>query len=159
MSGSGFTIPVFVLQCPGAAGSVDALTEGGDPTTLCDLGNLLNGEPDADGNWEVTFEGVEVDDCGLVFVAADIDQTEVGGPELLVVENPAEDAVCEVEAAEGYDIEAAVAAAGDEAGDGAGGDGLAETGVETPLLALIAVTVLVAGWYISTQARRLSTRD
>jgi len=106
ISGSGFTIDVFVLQCPGAGGSIDALAEG-DATTLCDIGNLLTGSPDGDGSWEVTFTGVEVTDCGLVFVAGDLEQTEVGGPVLLSVENPAEGVECDVVEDAGYDLSAA----------------------------------------------------
>ncbi len=118
VNGSGFSIDVFVLNCPGAGGSIDALVEG-DVTLLCDLGNLLTGSPDADGNFSVTFTDLEITDCGLVFVAGDLDQTEVGGPVVLTVDNPAEGVECEVVEGAGYEITeggsvlAAAAAAGD----------------------------------------------
>ncbi len=150
VTGSGFTIPVFVLQCPGAGGDVDALIDGGDPTVLCDLASLINATPDADGNFEVTFEGLDVTDCGLVIVAGDLEQIEVGGPELLAVENPADDVECEIVENESYDLDAAGV---DADGDGVADD-LAETGANTPLLVVIGLSTLVAGAYITFEARR-----
>ncbi len=152
ISGSGFTIDVFVLQCPGAAGSLEALAEG-DPTTLCDLGNLLPASPDADGNFEVQFTGVEVDGCGLAFAAGDTAQTETAAA-LLSVANPPADVECEVVETEGYDDTlAGTGQEGDEADDA-----LADTGLNSVELALIAAAVLAAGWLITHEARRMHTR-
>ena len=159
VTGSGFTIPVFVLQCPGAGGDPEALTqEGVDAASLCDLTQLTQATPDADGTFEVVLEGVEIDDCGLVFAAADIDQTETAEPVAITVDNPAEDAVCEVVEAEGYDEE--VAGTGDAAGeDGAGEDGaLAETGVESTTLALIAAAMIAFGGVVAIEGRRFRSR-
>ncbi len=156
VTGSGFTIPVFVLRCPGAAGDPEALTaDGADATSLCDITQLITGTPDADGNFEVLLEGVEVDDCGLVFVAADIDQTETAEPIVLTVDNPADDAVCEVEATEGYDED--VANTGGAAGEGEDG-ALAETGVESVTLALIAAAMIAFGGVVAIEGRRFRSR-
>ena len=48
IDGAGFSVQVFVLQCPGAAGDLEVLAEG-EASALCDLGNLLPGAPDGDG--------------------------------------------------------------------------------------------------------------
>ncbi len=146
VNGSGFSIDVFVLNCPGAGGSIDALVEG-DVTLLCDLGNLLTGSPDADGNFSVTFTGLEITDCGLVFVAGDLDQTEVGGPVVLTVDNPADDVECEVvEGASYEDVD-------DEAVED---DELAATGTSTAFVVLIASAVVVFGGLMAREARRLT---
>lgn len=147
VTGSGFSIDVFVLNCPGAGGSVDALVEG-DVTLLCDLGNLLTGSPDGDGNFSVTFTGLEVSDCGLVFVAGDLEQTEVGGPEVLTVDSPADDVECEVVEGASYDL------VDDEALD-TDDEALADTGGEALPLTLIAVGTVVFGLLVSVEARRL----
>lgn len=157
VTGTGFSIDVFVLQCPGAAGSLEAMAEG-DATALCDLGNLLPGSP-TDGTFEVSFSGIEVDGCGLVFAAGDAAQTETAVA-LLGVTNPPADAECEVVESEGYDGDA-VAGTGADAGEGAeGGEGgaLADTGLNSVELALIAVAVLLGGWLVTTEARRMSER-
>lgn len=150
VTGSGFTIPVFVLQCPGAGGDPEALTaEGVDAASLCDLTQLTQATPDADGNFEVVIEEVEIGDCGLVWAAADIDQTETAEPVAITVDNPAEDAVCEVVESEGYDEEVA----------GTGEDGeLAETGVESTTLALIAAAMIAFGGVVAIEGRRFRSR-
>lgn len=153
LSGSGFSIPVFVLQCPGAAGSLEALTEG-DATALCDLGNLLPGTPDADGAFEVTFEGVEVDDCGLVFAAADAAQTEAATA-LLEVTNPAADAVCEVEALEGYSDEDVANTEVEGATETAEEGELAVTGANSLTLGAIGAVLLLVGGFAIDRARRV----
>lgn len=154
VTGSGFTIPVFVLQCPGAGGDPEALTaEGVDAASLCDLTQLTQATPGDDGTFEVVIEDVEIDDCGLVWVAADIDQTETAQPVAITVDNPAEDAVCEVVESEGYDED--VAGAGGEAGE----DGeLAETGVESTTLALIAAAMIAFGGVVAIEGRRFRSR-
>ncbi len=149
VTGSGFTIDVFVLQCPGAAGSIETLEEG-DPTTLCDLGNLQAVAPDGDGGFEVQFTGVEVDGCGLAFAAGDTAQTETATA-LLAVTNPPPDTECEVVESEGYDDTLA--------GTGEDGEGeLADTGLNSIELAIIATVVLAAGWLVTHEARRMRTR-
>ncbi len=139
LTGSGYSVDVFVLPCPGAAGSLVALTEG-DGTSLCDLGSLTPGSPDADGNFTVELTDVEIDGCGLVFAAADAAQTEAGAQVIRVL-NPDPDVECEVSAA--------------SASAGYGNDDLARTGVGSAEVAIIAMTVLLGGGIISTEARRM----
>lgn len=151
ITGSGFSVDVFVLQCPGAAGSLEALEEG-DPTSLCDLGNLQPASPDDEGGFEVTFEGVTVDGCGLVFAAGDSAGTE-GAQALLSVANPPEDTECEVVESEGYDEglqegDGATSAAGQD-------DDLANTGLNSTEMALVALAVVAAGALITFEARRM----
>lgn len=157
ITGSGFTVDVFVLQCQGAAGDLQVLVEG-DPTTLCDLGNLLPGSP-VDGAFEVTFEGVEIGGCGLVFAAGDAAGTESAAA-VITVENPPADVECEVVEAEGYDEDLAGTGAQGEGGEGGegGDDALADTGLNSAELAIIATVVLLAGWLVTTEARRMNER-
>lgn len=156
---SNFTVDVFVLQCPGAGGNLEALEEG-DPTTLCDLGNLLPGSPADDGTFSVTFEGIEIDSCGLVFAAGDAAGTE-GAAALLSVEEQDDTAVCAVTETAGYDEDlentddAEVAGVTQEAGE----DGeLATTGRSTLWTVTIGLLVATAGALILFEGRRIAHR-
>jgi len=167
------SVDVFVLQCPGAGGSVDALIEG-EATALCDLGNLISATPGDDGTFEAMFEGVDIDACGLVFGAGDTAATEAAAV-LLGVEEPGDPAVCAVVENAGYAADdEAVANTGDDAGgDSAGGDdaevagvsttadeagALATTGLETGWLVGIALVVSLVGGLILFEGRRATLR-
>lgn len=132
--GEGFTVPVFLLPCPGAEGDPAALATG-EAADLCDTSKLTPVTPDDAGRWEATVT-YEVGDSGLVLVAGDQAQTNsaVG--------------VVTVGAAEEAPAEEAPAEEAEEP--------LANTGVESGLLAIIGLSVALAGAMILFESRRTS---
>lgn len=151
INGSNFSIDLFILECAGAGGSVEALAEG-EPTELCNLGNVVTTSADDDGNIEGTFRGVTIDGCGLVFGAGDIAQTESAAV-LVGVTNPNDDAECEVVAVDlsGYGDNAAV----DTAGAVSSTEALADTGVNSTDMAIFAVAMLTGGALLVAGGRRI----
>lgn len=126
---SGFTpgLALFVLPCTApAGGDMSAFDAAAD----CDTANLTPVVADDNGNGTVTNTYTVTDD-GLVVVAGDAAQTEFG---IVIVPPPGADA------------------AADDAGDD-GGE-LAETGVETGLLAVIATTMVAGGAMVVRQTRK-----
>ena len=145
INGSGFTIiPIFVLPCPGAEGDIAAASQ-----ENCDTSNLTTATPDADGNFsvEVTYEIPEV---GLVVSAGEATGAESAATVITVgdgggegeAEEDAEEAVEEAE----EDVE--------EAEEAEVTAELAQTGSESGLIAIIAVSVIAAGAMIFMLGRK-----
>lgn len=128
---SGFTagVALFMLPCAAPAGGDMAAF---DAATACDQSQLTPVAIGDDGTASATAT-YSVTDDGLVVVAGDADRTEFG---IAIIPPPG----------------AGDAAAADDAGDAE----LAETGVETGLLALIAVTMVAGGAMVVSQMRRYS---
>ncbi len=138
VTGAGFTAapPIFILPC-------DA-PESGNPADIdsdtCDTGNLTPATPE-DGAFEVTVT-YTVPEGGLAIAAGDAAQTEAAA------------AVVTIGAAqeEGGDD----GAAEEEGGEEEGGEELANTGVESGLLAVIAIAVLGGGAMAVGYTRRFA---
>ncbi|MFN3215212.1 MAG: hypothetical protein ACE367_01820 [Acidimicrobiales bacterium] len=146
ITGSGWTAapPIFVLPCEAP--------ESGDPADVdsatCDTANLTPATP-ADGSFEVTAT-FDVPEGGLAIAAGDAAQTEAAAAVVTVGadEAPAEgeDGAAEDDgAAEGDDD---AAAEGDDGGE------LAETGVESMLLVIVAMAIMAAGAMVLRATRR-----
>lgn len=69
VTGFGFTVPVFLLPCPGADGDLAVLSTG-DVADFCDLGALTPATPGANSVWEANIT-VFVPEEGLVLAAGD----------------------------------------------------------------------------------------
>lgn len=111
VSGSGFTEPGFVLPCPGANGDPTALSE-----DSCDLASLTPFSPtDGEFTLEVTYD---VPAEGLVVVAGNAAQTEVGANVILV---------------------------GAPAAEATAADTLPETGAESWMFLVVGAAVLAGG--------------
>ena len=110
-----------------AAGQIDALTH-------CDLATAVPIDVDGDGNFTAELTA-EVGD-NFFFSAGALDGSQAGATWIPIVDP------------------AAAAAAADDAGEE--DDALAETGVETGLLAIIGTAVLGAGVMVAREARRHS---
>lgn len=138
VTGSGWTAapPIFVLPCEAP--------ESGDPADVdsatCDTANLTPATP-ADGAFEVTVT-FEVPEGGLAIAAGDAAQSEAAAAVVTIGgDAPAEG---EGDAAGGDDA----AAEGEDGGE------LAETGVESMLLVVVAITVMAAGAMVLRTTRR-----
>ncbi|MDH3681099.1 MAG: LPXTG cell wall anchor domain-containing protein [Acidimicrobiia bacterium] len=149
VTGTGFTQPaLFVLPCTIPEGGPEAV--GQDD---CDLANLLPVTV-ADGGFgpvEVTFD---IPAEGLVVVAADAGQIETAAAVITVGEAAADETTDD----EATDDEATDdEATDDEATDdtAAAQDELPETGAESTLLAIIGVSVALAGAMVVGASRRL----
>jgi hypothetical protein len=138
ITGTGWsaTTPIFVLPCAfpetGSAGDIDADT--------CDATNLTPATAE-DGLFTVTVT-FDVPAEGIAIAAGDTDQTEAGA------------AVVTVSAAQDDD-----AAETEDEGEAEGGDDaqeaeLANTGVESGLLIIVAVAVIAGGTMVVGATRR-----
>lgn len=135
VTGAGWTVPsAFVLPCVVVEDLTQLDAQGGD----CDLANLTPAVNDGSGGFEVTVT-YDIPAEGLLIVVGDADQTEsafhivtVGAP---AAEEGAEEGVEEEEAA------------GEE-------EELANTGIESGLLAIVAGAVLAGGVMLTTTQRR-----
>ena len=142
VSGAGWTMPpTAVIPC--------AAPESGDlldvDSATCDTGLLTPVTPDADGNFTAAIT-VDVPAEGLAIIAFDLatqGEAELGGV-LLPVGAPAE---------EGGDTEDA---AQEETTEEGGEEELADTGVESGLLAVIALAVLGGGAMVVASTRRFA---
>lgn len=123
---SGFTpgLALFVLPCEAPA---DGDIASLDLATACDQANLTPVVADDNGNGTIT-NTYTVTDSGLIIVAGDAAQTEFG---IAVVPPP-----------------------GADAGGSDDGGELADTGVETGLLAVIATTMVAGGVMVVRQTRK-----
>lgn len=150
VTGAGWTAspPILLFPCtPREDGDLTAITVEDD----CDADSLVPATPDADGNFEqvVTFT---VPEGGLVIGAGDAGQSEravvlvsVGAAE---EEPPAEDPPPEEEPPVEEDPPAEEAPPEEE-------EDLANTGVESGLVAVGAVALLLAGAMVVTTTRRI----
>lgn len=142
ISGAGWTMPpTAVIPCaaPESGNLLDVDSE------TCDTGLLTPVTPDADGNFSATIT-VDVPDGGIAIVAFDLatqGQAEAGGA-IVTVGAPAE---------EGGDTEDA---AQEETTEEGGEEELADTGVESGLLAVIAIAVLGGGVMVVGATRRFA---
>ena len=129
--GSGWTVPsAFVLPCIAVEDLTQLDAQGGD----CDLANLTPAVNDGSGGFEVTVT-YDIPEEGLLIVVGDADQTE-SAFHLVTVGAPAaeEEAAAEEEPAEEEE--------------------LANTGIESGLLAIVAGAVLAGGLMLTTTQRR-----
>ena len=144
ISGAGWTMPpTAVIPCD-APESGDLLDV---DSATCDTGLLTPVTPDADGNFSATIT-VNVPEGGIAIVGFDLatqGQNEAGGAIVPVgapaeegAEEGSEDAAQEVTAEEGAEEE------------------LADTGVESGLLAVIAIAVLGGGAMVVGYTRRFA---
>ncbi len=137
VTGEGWTAtpPIFVLPC--------TIPESGDAADIdvasCDTGNLTPGQPE-DGSFTVTVT-YDVPAEGMAIVAGDAAQTEAAGA--VVTVGAADSGEGEGEGEDG--------AAEDE---GAEDEELANTGVESGLLAIIGVAVIAGGTMVVRTSRR-----
>jgi len=142
ITGEGWTAapPIFVLQCE--------VPESGDPADVdsatCDTANLTPATP-AEGSFSVTVT-YDVPEGGLAIAAGDAAQSEAAAA--LVTVGGGEEAP-----AEGEEPVAGTDTAAPAEGEGE----LAETGVESGLLAIIGAAVLAAGAMVVTTTRRNRT--
>ncbi len=155
VTGEGWTAapPIFVVPCAapesGEAADVDADT--------CDAANLTPGTPE-DGSFEVTVT-YEVTEGGIAIAATDAAQTEVAAAVVTVGAAEGEDGEAEGEDGEEAgeaEGEEAGEAEGEEAGEAEGEEELANTGVESGLIAIVAVAILAAGAMTVGYTRRFS---
>lgn len=146
ISGAGWTMPpTAVIPC--------AAPESGDildvDSATCDTGLLTPVTPDADGNFSATIT-VDVPAEGVAIIGFDLatqGQAEAGGV-IVPVGAPAEEG-----AEEGGDTEDA---AQEETTEEGGEEELADTGVESGLLAVIAIAVLGGGVMVVGATRRFA---
>lgn len=141
VTGAGFTAapPIFVLPCYTVTTVEDLQAQG---AAACDTGALTPATPE-DGGFTVTVS-YEVPEAGMCIVAGDAAQTESA-------------AICiSVGAAAEEEPAAEEEAAGEEAPAEGEEEGLAETGVESGLLAIIAIAVVAGGAMVVTATRRTS---
>lgn len=132
ITGSGWTAapPIFVLPCPVVDGEADS--------DNCDVGNLTPATPDDDGNFEVTAT-YDVPAEGIAIAAGDAAQTESASV-IIEVEGNGEEAPDEDE--------------GEDAAEGE--EELAETGLESGLVAVIAVSAVILGGMVIGLGRRFN---
>lgn len=134
ITGAGWTVPsAFVLPCIVVEDLTQLDAEGGD----CDLANLTPAVNDGSGGFEVTVT-YDIPEEGLLIVVGDADQTESAFHVVSVGAPAAEEG-----AEEGGEEEAA----GEE-------EELANTGIESGLLAIVAGAVLAGGVMLTTTQRR-----
>ncbi|MEM7288020.1 MAG: hypothetical protein AAF480_16840 [Actinomycetota bacterium] len=126
VTGEGFSVDVVVLPC---APVEDFATF--NPLTSCDLGGAVPASPDDSGSFSVTVS-FSVPEEGLGIVVGDQAQTEAAFANVTI------------------------GAAADEGGGEGAEEELADTGVESGLLAVIAVAVVAAGALLTAAARRRS---
>lgn len=137
VTGAGWTVPsAFVLPCIVVEDLTQLDAQGGD----CDLANLTPAVNDGSGGFEVTVT-YDIPAEGLLIVVGDADQTE-SAFHVITVGAPAEEGGEEA-AEEGGEEEAA----GEE-------EELANTGIESGLLAIVAGAVLAGGVMLTTTQRR-----
>lgn len=139
VTGTGWTVPsAFVLPCIVIEDITLLDAQGGD----CDLGTLTPAVNDGSGGFVVTVT-YDVPEEGMTIVVGDADQTE-GAFHVVTVGAPAaEEGGEEGEEEAGGEEEAA----GEE-------EELANTGVESGLLAVVAGAVLAGGVMLSATQRR-----
>jgi len=152
VTGEGWTAapPIFVVPCAapesGDVADVDADT--------CDAANLTPGTPE-DGSFQVTVT-YEVAEGGIGIAATDAAQTEVAAALVTVGAAGGE----EGEGTEGEEAEAEPTPTptpeAEAEGEGEGEEELANTGVESGMLAIIAVAILAAGAMTVGYTRRFS---
>lgn len=144
ISGAGWTMPpTAVIPCD-APESGDLLDV---DSATCDTGLLTPVTPDADGNFSATIT-VNVPEGGIAIVGFDLatqGQNEAGGA-IVPVGAPAEEG-----AEEGSED-----AAQEETTEEGGEEELADTGVESGLLAVIAIAVLGGGAMVVGYTRRFA---
>ncbi len=158
VTGTGFDVAVFILPCEGAGGDPAALT---DVTTQCDLGALTPASPDADGNISATIT-FNIPEEGLVIAAGDQAQTNsaIGVITVGAAEEGGEEEGAEEGAEEGGEEEAteeeapAEEEAEPETTDAEEGE-LANTGVESGLLAIVGAALLAGGLMTAGAMRRV----
>ncbi|MEM7288547.1 MAG: hypothetical protein AAF480_19550 [Actinomycetota bacterium] len=145
ISGAGWTMPpTAVIPCT-APESGDLLDV---DSATCDTGLLTPVTPDADGNFSATIT-VDVPAEGIAIVGFDLatqGQNEAGGA-IVPVGAPAEEG-----AEEGGSEDAAQEETAEEGGE----EELADTGVESGLLAIIAIAVLGGGAMVVGYTRRFA---
>jgi LPXTG-motif cell wall-anchored protein len=144
ITGAGWTAapPIFVLPCF-TVSTPEEITEQG--AAACDTAALTPATP-ADGSFEVTVT-YDVPETGMCIAAGDAAQSEAGFACITVGAAAEEEAPAE----EGAEEEAAPT---DEEAP-AEEEELAETGIESGLLAIIGVAVLAAGAMVLTSTRRV----
>ena len=144
ISGAGWTMPpTAVIPCD-APESGDLLDV---DSATCDTGLLTPVTPDADGNFSATIT-VNVPEGGIAIVGFDLatqGQNEAGGA-IVPVGAPAEEG-----AEEGSED-----AAQEETAEEGAEEELADTGVESGLLAVIAIAVLGGGAMVVGYTRRFA---
>lgn len=147
VTGSGFTagLALFVLPCADAGGDIDTFNNADDPGSLCDTSALTPVTVGDDGTFEATIGGWDIPAEGLVFVAGDAGQTEVGVGVITVGDGGGDDAAAEEEAAPAAEEEAPAA-------------DLANTGAETGVLVGVGVALLGLGVVSTRAGRRLGDR-
>ncbi len=144
VTGAGFSpgIALFVLPCADAGGDIDAFLSNDDPGSLCDTSALTPVTAGDDGGFTATVS-YDVPAEGLVFVAGDAAQTEVGVGVITVGDGGGDAAADDAAPAE---EEAAPAA------------DLANTGAETGVLVGVGVALLGLGVVSTRAGRRLGDR-
>ena len=144
ISGAGWTMPpTAVIPCdaPESGNLLDV------DSATCDTGLLTPVTPDADGNFSATIT-VNVPEGGIAIVGFDLatqGQNEAGGA-IVPVGAPAEEG-----AEEGSED-----AAQEETAEEGAEEELADTGVESGLLAVIAIAVLGGGAMVVGYTRRFA---
>lgn len=147
ITGEGWTAapPIFVLPCFTVSTPEEIAEQG---AAACDTAALTPATP-ADGAFEVTVT-YDVPETGMCIAAGDAAQTEAGFACISV------GAAAEEEAAEeGAEEEAAGEEEGMEEEAAGEEEELADTGIESGLLAIIGVAVLAAGAMVLTSTRRV----
>ena len=144
ISGAGWTMPpTAVIPCdaPESGNLLDV------DSATCDTGLLTPVTPDADGNFSTTIT-VDIPEAGIAIVGFDLatqGQNEAGGA-IVPVGAPAEEG-----AEEGSED-----AAQEETAEEGAEEELADTGVESGLLAVIAIAVLGGGAMVVGYTRRFA---
>ena len=147
ITGTGWTVDsVFVLQCIPTDAPLELDAQGGD----CDLGNLTPASNDGSGGFTVSVT-YDVPEEGLSIIVTDTETTE--GAYHLVTVGAAQEEGGEEAAEEGGE-EAAEEEGGEEAAEEGGEEELANTGVESGLLAIMAAAVLAGGLMVLGATRR-----
>ncbi len=147
ITGEGWTAapPIFVLPCFTVSTPEEIAEQG---AAACDTAALTPATP-ADGAFEVTVT-YDVPETGMCIAAGDAAQSEAGFACISV--GAAEEEAMEEEATEEEGMEEEAAGTDEEAG---ADEELAETGIESGLLAIIGVAVLAAGAMVLTSTRRV----
>lgn len=144
ITGAGWTAapPIFVLPCFTVSTPEEIAEQG---AAACDTAALTPATP-ADGAFEVTVT-YDVPETGMCIAAGDAAQTESSAVCIAVGAAAEEEAPVE-EGAEEEAVTTDEEAAGEE-------EALAETGIESGLLAIIGMAILAAGAMVLTGTRRV----
>ena len=162
---------LFVTYCPGAKGDPDAITAT-NATSLCH--NLLfsgsRGNPAADGTWswrlDIPITQEDIDAGGMLVLAGELAPgTEWSASTVVQIgESAAEETTTTTEAPATTTTAASDSTEDDDmsdddmSDDDMSDDDMADTGAESGLIAVIGISVLVAGLLALGLGRRLGKR-